>query len=77
MTKKQATNLRDAFEILQNLGIGEGENRRFLSQLRGKDEHTISANLRNRNAKLYSHAAIADLLGVSKATAYRRTKEEV
>jgi DNA-binding XRE family transcriptional regulator len=30
--------------------------------------------LRERNEKLYSHAALAQLLGVSKATAYRRAQ---
>jgi DNA-binding MurR/RpiR family transcriptional regulator len=53
------------------MGIGEGEDRRFLSHLRGKDVQTIATLLRDRNAKLYSHAALADLLGVSKATAHR------
>jgi hypothetical protein len=63
--------LKDAFQILRNMGIGEGEDRRFLSRLRGKDEQAITNHLRERNAKLYSHAALADLLGVSKATAHR------
>ena len=71
ITRKEFPELKDAFLVLQNLGIGEGEDRRFLSLLRGKDEHTISSTLRERNAKLYSHAALADLLGVSKATAHR------
>jgi hypothetical protein len=65
--------LKDAFQILQNVGIGEGEDRRFLSALRGRDEHEIVHALRARNEHLYSHAALARLLGVSKATAYRRT----
>jgi hypothetical protein len=76
ITKRQVPTLRDAFEVLQNLSIGEGEDRRFLSLLRGKDEHAISSQLRERDAKLYTHAAIAELLGVSKATAYRWTKGE-
>jgi hypothetical protein len=63
--------LNEAFQVLQNIGTGEGEDRRFLSQLRGKDEHAIAAALRERAAKLYSHSALADLLGVSKATAHR------
>ena len=75
ITQKAVPTLSDAFQILQNLSIGEGEGRRFLSSLRGKDEHRISTLLRKRNAKLYSHAAVADLLGVSKATAYRIAKE--
>ncbi len=66
--------LKDAFQVLQNMAIGEGAERRFLAGLRSKDEHAISTLLRQRNARLYSHSAIADLLGVSKATAFRRAK---
>lgn len=71
ITRKGAPTLKDAFDILQNLSSGEGYERRFLSVLRGEDEHLIAVQLRERNPKLYSHAAIADLLGVSKATAHR------
>jgi SpoVK/Ycf46/Vps4 family AAA+-type ATPase len=71
LTKQEHPRLKDAFQVLQNMGIGEGEDRRFLSLLRGKDVHGVAASLRERNAKLYSHAALADLLGVSKATAHR------
>ncbi len=65
--------LKDAFQILQNIGIGEGKERRFLSLIRGNDVSAIISALRDRNAKLYTSAALAGLLGVSKATAYRRT----
>jgi len=71
MTTKEHPALKDAFKILQNIAIGEGEARRFLSGLRGKDAHAIAGSLRERNAKLYSHSALADLFGVSKATAHR------
>ncbi len=71
LTKQQHPGLKDAFQVLQNMGIGEGEDRRFLSHLRGKEVQTIATLLRDRNARLYSHAALADLLGVSKATAHR------
>jgi SpoVK/Ycf46/Vps4 family AAA+-type ATPase len=74
MTKQAFPELKDAFQILQNIALGEGEERRFLSQLRGKDEHAISATLRGRNTKLYSHSALADLIGVSKATTHRWAK---
>jgi hypothetical protein len=74
ITKQQFPEMKDAFQVLQNMGIGEGEDRRFLSLLRGKDEHAISTMLRDRNARLYSHAALADLFGVSKATAHRWAK---
>lgn len=74
ITNKQTPNLNDAFQVLQNLGVGEGEGRRFLSSFRGKNEHEMSALLRQRNAKLYSHAALGDLFAVSKATAHRWVK---
>jgi hypothetical protein len=75
ITKQGHPGLKDAFQILQNMGIGEGEDRRFLSLVRGKDEQAVATLLRDRNAKLYSHAAVADLLGVSKATAHRWVTE--
>lgn len=71
ITAQKPPLLKDAFQILLNLSIGEGEERRFVTTLRGKDERTISALLRKRDSKLYSHAAVADLFSVSKATAYR------
>ena len=74
ITMHASAEVKDAFQILQNIGISEGEERRFLSLLRGKDVQEISRNLRLRNEKLYSHAALAHLLGVSKATAYRNIK---
>src|SRR6185436_16109875 len=63
----------DAFQALQNVGIGEGAERRFLSSLRGRETNDVASALRDRNEKLYSHAALAQLLGISKATAYRKT----
>ena len=67
--------LKDVFQILQNIGIGEGQERRFLSLLRGKDTEAIVSTLRARNTKLYSYSALGLLLGVSKATAYRQTSK--
>jgi SpoVK/Ycf46/Vps4 family AAA+-type ATPase len=75
LTKQHFPLLKDAWEVLRNMSIGEGENRRFLSSLKGKDEHEISAVLRERNKKLYSLAAIGHLFGVSKATAHRLASE--
>ena len=77
ITMQDAPELKDAFQVLQNMGIGEGKERRFLSELRGKDESAIASALRSRNRKLYSHSSLARLLGVSKATAYRRTLKGV
>jgi hypothetical protein len=74
ITTQRPPELKEAFQVLQNMGIGEGEDRRFLSRIRGKGEHAIAAMLRDRNAKLYSHAALGDVFGVSKATAHRWAK---
>jgi SpoVK/Ycf46/Vps4 family AAA+-type ATPase len=63
--------LRDAFFALQNLSQGEGAERRFLSELAGKSTQDISAALRVRNSKLYSHSVLAELFNISKATAHR------
>ena len=74
VTGKETSELKDAFQVLQNVGIGEGEERRFLSSLRDMDKHSIATMLRERNPKLYSHSALAYLFGVSKATAHRWAK---
>jgi hypothetical protein len=74
ITTQRHPEMKEAFQILQNISIGEGEQRRLLSRLRDKNERTIAGLLRERNAKLYSHSAIAHLFGVSKATAYRWAK---
>lgn len=72
ITMQQAPTLKDTFQILQNIGIGEGEKRRFLSTLKDKAPGSIAHALRERNKKLYSYSALAQLSGVSKATVYRR-----
>jgi len=77
ITMQQAPTLKEAFQILQNIGIGEGEERRFLSVFKGKESDTIACALRERNEKLYSHAALARLFDMSKATVYRRTLKGV
>jgi hypothetical protein len=74
ITNQHNPELKDALQILQNIGIGEGQERRFLSALRGKDTNIIASVLRARNSRLYSHSALSHLFGVSKATAYRWTK---
>jgi ATP-dependent 26S proteasome regulatory subunit len=71
ITNREHPGLKDAVIALQNIAIGEGESRRFLASLKGKDQRAVSAVLRKRNPKLYSHSALADVLGVSKATAHR------
>lgn len=69
--EKKNPDVADAFRILQNLATGEGREGRFLSQVRITSPQMVASVLRQRNPKLYSHAALARLLGVSKATAYR------
>jgi len=77
ITTQVSPAMKDAFQVLRNLAIGEGEERRFLSRLKESDERVIAAALRERNPKLYSHSALAQLLGVSKATAHRWTLKGV
>jgi hypothetical protein len=74
ITTQRNSEMKEAFQVLQNIATGEGEERRFLSQVQGKDKHTIAIVLRKRNPKLYSHSAISHLFGVSKTTAYRLAK---
>ena len=69
--------LHDALQALQNLAIGEGEDRRFIASLKGRAPDDIAGLLRARDTKRYSYAAISDLLGVSKSTAERWAKEGV
>jgi len=66
--------LRDAFRILVNVGEGEGGKPSFVSTLRGLNRSTLLKTLRERNERAYSHAAMAELLGVSKSTAYRLSR---
>jgi len=63
--------LKDAFTALLQLSSGEGEGARFISKMRGLESLKIAQRLRKRDPKLFSHAHLADLFGVSKATAYR------
>jgi hypothetical protein len=63
--------LHDAFQALQNLAIGEGEERRFVAKFKDKDPTSLVTFLRGRDKKRYSYGAIGELLGVSKTTAER------
>jgi SpoVK/Ycf46/Vps4 family AAA+-type ATPase len=74
ITQGKDAKLADAFSGLRNIALGEGEERKFVCKLRGADTHKFVPILRKRNARLYSSSAIADLLGVSKATAHRWMK---
>ena len=74
---REQPKLKDAVAALRAVAIGEGEDRRFLASLKTNASPEVAAALRRRNPKLYSHAALGRLLGVSKATAYRWTQKEV
>ena len=76
ITLHEQPDLKDAVEALRGVAIGEGEGRRFLAGHKASAAPELAAALRERNAKLYSHAALGRLLGVSKTTAYRWTQEE-
>jgi len=71
LTQLREPSLRDAFLTLLRLSGGHGEEARFLKALRDIEPESIARQLRRRNQHLYSSAHIAQLLGVSKATAHR------
>jgi ATP-dependent 26S proteasome regulatory subunit len=75
ITMKDGSNLKDAFQILRNISIGEGEERRFLSSFRGQDSRQIAIALNNRNKKLYNNDSLAKLIGTTYIMAYRWTRE--
>jgi len=66
--------LRDAFRILLNVGGGEAGKSTLMSTLQGLGQQRVVKSLRKRNQRVYSHALLADLLGVSKSTAYRLSR---
>ena len=68
--------LKDVFPVLQNLAIGANDGARFAASLANKDAAAIVQTLRARNPHLYSLAMLADLMGLSKATAHRLSKRE-
>ena len=59
------------FSIMRNASSGEGRDRCVASLVRGLGPEETSDVLRARNPRLYSFSALARLLGVSKASAYR------
>jgi MoxR-like ATPase len=67
--------LNDAFPIVLNMAT-DAEGSRFASTLAGKDASEVVHRLRERDERMYSMAVLADLLGVSKATAHRMSKKE-
>lgn len=74
ITTRDTADLQSAFRALQNLATGDASSaKKFLATIASAAQDEIARALRERNERLFSHAAIARLLGVSKATAYRLT----
>jgi MoxR-like ATPase len=71
ITSGTTPQLTDAFQILRNIAIGGGEDRRFVSRLKVDNLVDSARELRERDAKLYSLSAVAELFGVSKSTVHR------
>ena len=71
ITSQVEPTLDMAFWILRNFASGDQASSKFLSSLHDSEHTEIATALRDRDPKLYSLSAIGDLLGVSKATAYR------
>ncbi|HTR00834.1 MAG TPA: ATP-binding protein [Candidatus Acidoferrum sp.] len=76
ITAKEKPGLKDAFEIIQNLSIGNDEETRFVSKLTKFGIEKSIQLLRERNPKIYSLAALADLFGLSKTSIHRFTTKE-
>lgn len=71
ITSKSEPGIAEAFSALQNVSLRGGSDTRFLATLIGKGDSDVANMLRERNDRLYSHAVIAGLLRISKATAHR------
>jgi hypothetical protein len=69
--EKREVTVHDAFVALQNLSLGNGRDKKIVGHLKGKSSNEVAQILRDRDPRLYSHAALAQILGVSKSTAHR------
>lgn len=67
--------LSEAFHLMRNAALGQAPGTRFLSSISNATSQEIAVALRERNESFYSHAVIASLLGVSKATAFRASRK--
>ena len=76
ITSGKELHLSEAFMVLQNLSISGENDRCFASSLTNKEPAEIVHLLRERDQRLYSLAMLAELLGLSKATAHRLAKKE-
>ncbi len=72
----KAVPISEVFPVLLNLALSGEGNPRFAAALSGKEPPEVIHMLRGRDHRLYSLATIADLLGVSKATVHRLSKQE-
>lgn len=68
---RKSPKLHDALRILTNFATGEGSDRKFLASVENCGPRQLATALRTRDSKIYSYAAIAELLSVSKATVFR------
>lgn len=58
ITTSEEPTLHDALRTLRNLATGEGQAGRFLARLKDSSPEALAAALRQRNPRLYSHAAL-------------------
>lgn len=72
---RKTPRLPEILGVLRNFASGEGAERKFLARYSAASPQELARALRVRDPKLYSHAAVGMVLGVSKATAYRWTTE--
>lgn len=77
VTQRLEPRFRDTFATLQGIATSGGGDQRFLASVNARDPREVAVALRHRNPRLYSHAALADLLGISNATTHRWLRERV
>jgi hypothetical protein len=66
VTTSAKQELHSAFRTLRNIASsGDATVRRFLAELSDAPPEKVARVLRSRDSKLYSHAVVARLLGVS------------
>jgi ATPase family associated with various cellular activities (AAA) len=70
----QALRLQDALPVLANLGLSGAGQGHLATVLASGDSTAIVQTLKQRDPKRYSLAMLAELLGLSKATAHRLSK---
>jgi hypothetical protein len=70
----QALDAASLFETLLRVGSASPD-KTIVGQLATVAPHEIATTLKRRNSKVYSHSTIASLLGTSKATAFRWTRD--